>query len=174
MIWDATKERVRTRTIEDNLNPMFFEAKEILIESMSIADMPPFILDVYDWDPGLDGDDFIARCLIDIDEAALSEDDTIPRPTWHPCKLKPNSPPCGEILVSFCIVYDDYNFKVPINYLRLRDTVETPEFQVDINILGLRDLQSIGILPVKKAFVNFNLKSLVPPEDGTALDNIKT
>lgn len=67
MIWDATKERVRTRTIEDNLNPMFFEAKEILIESMSIADMPPFILDVYDWDPGLDGDDFIARCLIDID-----------------------------------------------------------------------------------------------------------
>jgi len=32
----------------------------------------------------------------------------------------------------------------------------------------------VGILPVKKAFIVFNLKSLVPPEDGTALDNIKT
>lgn len=45
--------------------------------------MPPFIFDVYDWDPGLDGNDFIARCLIPINEAAYSEDDTIPRPTWH-------------------------------------------------------------------------------------------
>ena len=52
--------------------------------------------------------------------------------------------------------------------------METPEFQIDINILGLRDLQSVGILPVKKAFIVFNLKSLVPPEDGTALDNLKT
>lgn len=41
-------------------------------------------------------------------------------------------------------------------------------------MLGLRDLQSVGILPVKKAFVTFNLKSLVAPSDGRALENIKT
>lgn len=45
---------------------------------------------------------------------------------------------------------------------------------ININILGLRELQSVGILPVKKAFIVFNLKSLVPPDEGTALENIKT
>jgi hypothetical protein len=52
--------------------------------------------------------------------------------------------------------------------------VKSDEFQVDINILGLRELQSVGILPVKKAFVVFNLKSLVSPDDGRALENVRT
>ena len=48
------------------------------------------------------------------------------------------------------------------------------EFQVSMNVLGLRGLQSPGLLPVKKAFVNFNLKGLVPPTIGTNLKNLKT
>ena len=40
--------------------------------------------------------------------------------------------------------------------------------------MGLRELQSAGILPVKKAFIVFNLKSLVPPDDGAALENLRT
>jgi hypothetical protein len=52
--------------------------------------------------------------------------------------------------------------------------VKVEEYLVDINILGLRDLQSVGILPVKKAYVSFDLKSLVSPEQGEALENIKT
>lgn len=45
---------------------------------------------------------------------------------------------------------------------------------MSLNILGLRSLQSPGILPVKKAFINFNLKSLVPPNMGTNLQNLRT
>ena len=52
--------------------------------------------------------------------------------------------------------------------------VEMQEFQLNINVLGLRTLQSPGILPVKKAFINFNLKSLVPPSMGANLPNLKT
>lgn len=48
------------------------------------------------------------------------------------------------------------------------------DYQIDIEVLGLRNLQSGGILPVKKAFIQFNLKSLVSPNEGTALENIKT
>ncbi len=48
------------------------------------------------------------------------------------------------------------------------------DYQIDIEVLGLRNLQSGGILPVKKAFIQFNLKSLVSPSEGTALENIKT
>lgn len=40
-------------------------------------------------------------------------------------------------------------------------------------ILGLRDLASPGILPVKKAFIEFGLKSMMPPGTGN-LKNIKT
>ena len=58
--------------------------------------------------------------------------------------------------------------------MSLKKEVPFDEYIVSLNILGLRDLQSAGILPVKKAFIVFNLKSLVPPEDGVALDNIKT
>ena len=43
-----------------------------------------------------------------------------------------------------------------------------------MNVLGMRGLCSPGILPVKKAFVKFNLKGLVPPTVGTNLTNLKT
>lgn len=43
-----------------------------------------------------------------------------------------------------------------------------------MNILGLRGLQSNGLLPVKKAFIQFNLKSLVPPSLGLNLNNVRT
>jgi hypothetical protein len=48
------------------------------------------------------------------------------------------------------------------------------EYGVSMNILGLRGLQSPGLLPVKKAFLQFNLKSMVPPKLGTDLSNIRT
>jgi hypothetical protein len=48
------------------------------------------------------------------------------------------------------------------------------EFGVSMNILGLRGLQSPGLLPVRKAFLQFNLKSMVPPKLGSDLSNIRT
>ncbi len=51
---------------------------------------------------------------------------------------------------------------------------ETTRMDVEVNILGLRGLQSTGILPVKKPFIKFNLNSLVPPNEGGALQNILT
>jgi hypothetical protein len=34
---------------------------------------------------------------------------------------------------------------------------------VDINVLGLRDLITTGLLPIKKAYIKFSVKSLLPP-----------
>ena len=39
-------------------------------------------------------------------------------------------------------------------------TIKTDKVTFEIQILGLRDLQSVGILPVKKATVTFNFKNL--------------
>jgi hypothetical protein len=91
-------------------------------------------------------DDFLARCIIPIKDSAHAVDDDnkdsqkITRPKWHGCKLTPTSPDCGEILVSFSIVADDFNYKIPLNYVSLKEEVDFQEFTVSLNILGLRDL----------------------------------
>jgi len=48
--------------------------------------------------------------------------------------------------------------------MRLTDKIDFKEFTVEINALGLRNLHSFGLLPVKKPFIKFNLRSLLPPE----------
>ena len=78
------------------------------------------------------------------------------------------------MLVSFSLVEDDYAYKVPITYLRLTEEIEYKEFSVEINVLGLRNLESFGLMPVKKPFIKFNLRSLLPPEKAQAVTNIKT
>lgn len=76
-------------------------------------------------------------------DAAYSIDDDcekVMEPRWHGCKLKPKAPKSGEILVSFSISESDYNFKTPLQYMNLRNEVDFRETEVEINILGLRDL----------------------------------
>ena len=40
--------------------------------------------------------------------------------------------------------------------------IEVEEYNVIINVLGLRNLLSTGLLPIKKAYVKFSVKSLLP------------
>jgi len=68
------------------------------------------------------------------------------------------------MLVSFSVVEDDYTYKIPITYLKLTEEIEYKDFNVEINVLGLREVESFGLIPVKKPFVRFNLRSLLPPE----------
>jgi hypothetical protein len=78
------------------------------------------------------------------------------------------------MLVSFSVVEDDYAYKIPITYLKLTEEIEYKEYNVEINVLGLRNMESFGLLPVKKPFIRFNLRSLLPPEKAQAVTNIKT
>jgi len=75
----------------------------------------------------------------------------------------PGEPKSGEILVSFSVSQIDYNYMHPPRSVDLASRVEFREMDITMLILGLRHLQSPGILPVKKAFIQFQLKSLVPP-----------
>jgi hypothetical protein len=68
-------------------------------------------------------DDFLARSIIEIKDAAISNDDIVPRPKWHTCHLQPSAPACGEVLVSFSIVEEDFNYKIPLNYLNIKENV---------------------------------------------------
>ena len=98
----------RTVTIEDNLNPIFYQALDLIYEANSVEEMPPFIVDCYDEDPGLAGtkptSDFLNRAVIPVKDIEFSEGDTIMKPRWFPLKMSSKSPASGEILLSFAIV----------------------------------------------------------------------
>jgi hypothetical protein len=74
------------------------------------------------------------------------------------------SPATGQVLCSFSIVPLDFDFYTPVTYLNLADTIPHKNYNVEIHIIGLRDLASAGLLPVKKPTVKLMLRSLVPPE----------
>jgi len=171
----------RTEVVNDNLNPIYYSAIEMMYEANSLDELPPFIVDCYDEDQALVGKndaDFLARATIyykdALEKGAITEEDTVPRPAWFPLRYSAKGPMSGEVLLSFAVVDDDFSFAKTLEYVHLEDDVPMAEFQVSMNILGMRGLQSPGLLPVKKAFVNFNLKGLVPPKIGTNLKNLKT
>jgi len=117
-VWATDKVKPRTPVIQDNCNPIFFSTLEIYYDFSTPADAPPIILNIWDEDIGILGNessDFIGRAIIPLSEAAYSTDDTIPTPRWHGVKMgfSEHDPSSGEILCSFSLVADDYRFKVP-------------------------------------------------------------
>ena len=83
--WDTSKEIQKTKFIEDNLNPLFYETLELVYEANSPEDLPPFVLDIYDKDFELldNTDDFICRAIIPVSEAHVCYEDSVPKPKWH-------------------------------------------------------------------------------------------
>ena len=127
---------------------------------------PPLVFDVYDQDNELldSSDDYLARAILhpkDLDYAIVHQNQfsenrslEIPtKPKWYPLRYAAGEPISGEILASFAVAEMDYNFKTPSQHVNLRSRVEFKEFDCNFLVLGLRGLQSPGILPVKKAFI---------------------
>jgi hypothetical protein len=83
--------------VEDNLNPIFFEALEVMYDYNSLQDAPPIVLNVWDKDDLLDSDDYLGRCVVKLSDASISEDDTIPIPKWHDMRMgfSDKDPVCG-------------------------------------------------------------------------------
>ena len=54
------------------------------------------------------------------------------------------------------------------------ESVPTKEYSLEINVLGLRALESFGLMPIKKPFIRFRVKSLLPPDKAQAVTNVST
>lgn len=166
---------------------MFYQLMELKIDYTKGEALPPFIFDVYDVDKcfvGADDRDFIGRAYIDLEDSAHkkitqaedSEDLRPEIPKWHPLRFQKGGPKQGEILVSFIITEEfDHEWVVPneaVKMMGIKDdsaVVRFDEYQVELNVLGLRGLVSPGLLPVKKAYIDFLLSSMVPPIAASAL-----
>jgi hypothetical protein len=115
---------------------------------------------------------FMCRSVIPINKLTYSTGDlselgtdNIFEPKWYDMSTGAGMPASGAVLASFCIVKDDHKFKANnLKHVDLEGMVAMDDFDVSINILGLRNLQSPGLLPVKKAFIAMNAKSLVSPK----------
>ena len=98
-------------------------------------------------------------------------------PKWYPIRsgFRPDDPKCGEILCSFSIVNCDFKFKIDNpRHENLGNYIPIQEQNVEINCLGLRQLQSVGIMPVQKPFIRFNINSLLPPEKAQVVKRVCT
>lgn len=85
-------------TVEDNCNPMYFEALEAWMDFDTPETAPPIVLNVWDKDDGIldSTDDFMGRAVIflnsgvgnEASNAVISQDDSIPAvPRWHPIRM---------------------------------------------------------------------------------------
>lgn len=193
-IWNPDgKAEVKTRIIEDSLNPIYFETLEMLYDMADLDNSPPIVLDIWDQDKGVFGSesfDFLGRCTVYLNEAStnpLSEQrskskeyvdscNKVPLPKWHPIRMgfDESLPSCGEVLCSFVIVQDDFDFKTPVKQHKLANIIPMKEYNVEINMLGLRNLESFGLMPVRKPYIRFRIKSLLPPEKAQAVTDIDT
>ena len=78
------------------------------------------------------------------------------RPRWQQLYLEKSNRPQGQILISFNIFDEEHKGLVKnINIIP-----ETIPYSVEINALGLRDLKPLSFLPVKKAYISFDLNSI--------------
>ena len=172
--------------IEDSLNPIYFETIEMLYDMADLDTAPPIIFNIWDHDDDLldSSDDFLGRAVIYLRDAKTNLEygddeaqcNTVPKPDWHDIRIgfDESTPPCGQVLCSFIVARDDFDFETPAKYLNLSDYVPTKEYDMDINVLGLRQLESFGLMPIKKPFVKFRVKSLLPPEKAQAVTNVAT
>jgi len=65
----------------------------------------------------------------------------IPRiPRWHPIRFSPDDPVSGEVLVSFSQTELDYRYMFEPNRVDLKKRVRVEKFEVNMLILGLRNL----------------------------------
>ena len=181
--------------MEDTNNPIYYETREIAFEFNHLERAPPIILNIWDVDDDLfdSTDDFIGRAVVhlkDIPDGDLSTDDRIPYPVWWPVKYNQSDTFDKEngaaILCSFQLVDFDYPFQLPCEDIELNKPMVSPEgpldmpkldvseFKTEIIVLGLRELVSCGLMPIRKAFVKFNLKSLLPGALAKAVENIQT
>ncbi len=116
-LWSPDKAKAITPWVEDNCNPIFFSSLEIYYDFITIQDAPPLILNIWDKDEDLldSTDDFLGRAVIYLKDANISEGDDIPTPKWHKVVMgfSDTEPSMGEVLVSFSLVANDYNFKIP-------------------------------------------------------------
>ena len=168
-------DRTLQTTVKDNtMNGIWNEKlvfNDVRIDLDDIATWPIFQVTVYDYNKGTNdkplGYNYLWLC-----NAAYTMNDIEGRePKWHKLFLPKSNKQQGRLLLSFYMFDEEHKDLIP----QVNITQKVALYSFELNILGLRQLKPLGMLPVKKPFIKFNLNSLNVtgnPEDAHA--DIKT
>ena len=149
------KTSVKTNTVNGIWNEkLIFD--NVTLDINNKSSWPILICKINDYD-SLTKDDLLAYSYIWLSDAnyAINSIDLV-KPKWHQLYLPKSNRQQGEILISFYIL-DSNHSKCMYDIVSIPETVP---YSFEINLLGLRDLKPLSLLPVKKAFIKFDMNSL--------------
>ena len=133
---------------------LIFDCVELNLKKNST--WPIFLVKVYDYDT-LSYNDLLGYSYVWMCDADVKINDTsLADPKWHQLFLPKSNSPQGELLLSFYIFDNEHQNMIG----QIQTTPETIPYSFEINILGLRDLKPFSMLPIKKAYINFEMNSL--------------
>jgi hypothetical protein len=124
------------------------------------------LISIWDKD-GSNSTEFMGSLILTLDHATLNPTQ-MPHPAWHDAFMGSKKGDCGKLLCSL-IAYNRLEL-IPKN-----PDIEPPyqKYFLNMKILGLRKLHSAGLLPVKRAYIRFDIDSLRRKKDKSFLPEKK-
>ena len=169
---------LKTTYKNNTMNGVWNEALEFDQIYMDINDQrtwPVFLLNVYDHNKILKnmplGYNYLWLCNTHF---CVNSFDLI-KPKWHDLFLPKSNKKQGKVLISFYIFDQTVKERGKELHNKIKYLPKTMLYNFDINILGLRELKPLSLIPVKKPFIKFDLNSTnVTGEPGDDHPPIKT
>ena len=117
-------------------------------------------------------DDFLCYNYIWLSDMACNINNTSAtlKPQWHDLLLSQSNIQQGQILLSAFILDKSHTHL----YNTISILPETVNYTFELNVLGLRDIQPLSIIPVKKPYLLFDLNSINYNSSNNELQAIKT
>lgn len=140
---------------------------------------PEVFLQVLDYD-SLSSNDVLGFTYLWINDLPNLKNNLNPiTPSWVDLHLNLSNKKQGKILLSFYLIEESKTDLInKLNTLNI--SPESTNFTFEINVLGLRGLQSKGIIPVKKPYIIFDINSIsstssnVSDKSSSQKESIKT
>jgi len=127
-----------------------------------VEECPPFVFTVWDHDD-IGKDEFIGFATVILEKRHLNPVGEV-EPSWVPVSIGDSGTHFGKILLSF-EAYSDISL-IPKN---ISIEPASKKYYMNMRILGMRNLKSLGILPVKRAFIRFDIDSVRTASEKSSL-----
>ena len=159
---DVKETSIKNETINGIWNEkLVFKQVELDINKKST--WPILLAQIYDYDRFVK-DDLLGSSYVWLSDSPYSLNDIKKKikPKWHQLYLPKSNAPQGELLLSFYIFEEKDQNPETIDKMieNIDPDPETEAYSFEINILGLRDIKPLAMLPIKKAYIKFDMNSL--------------
>ena len=164
---------LRTTTKSNCANGIWNQSlifNDISFDLDNLSTWPIMLITVMDKD--LMGDDLLGYTYIWLSDSEHKINTNMKiKPKWEQLYLEKSNKAQGQILLSFYIFDEEHKSDA----YNLNIVPETVPYTIEINALGLRDIKPLSFLPVKKAFISFDLNSInVSGKKEDSFEPIKT